>query len=501
MKKFNVLMVLMLFTIPCLSQTWTQKADWGGTPRAKVAAFVIGTNAYLATGEEEDGTKKKDLWQWNSITDQWVQKADMTGAERQNAVGFSIGNLGYIATGNLKQDMWEFNPSTNTWTQKADYAGGARNYSMGFAIGTKAYLGGGSGSGYFANKDFYEYDQASNVWTKKADLPNTINPTYGRRNSIGFSIGNKGYMGFGSVWNDEGEYCYAKDLWEYDTSANTWTRKADFPGIHKFSLNCASNGVFALISLGTDTLNSIPQNDVWAYYGATNTWVQKTSFTGPLRYTSVSFAVGNRFYIAMGHKDSDWYKDLWELNLNNNPTNVTLSHDTISEKMPVNTFIGKLITTDPDILDHFTYSLVSGTGSDDNASFTISGDSLFTNQVFNYWTKHDFLIRVRTTDQDNGNFEKTFTIKINNTSSINEISDELNINIYPNPAVHLLNIEITGNTAQNELCVFDIKGNELIRVKITEPIAVIDLSKFTEGIYYLYVKGSAASCVSKFVKR
>jgi hypothetical protein len=45
---------------------------------------------------------------------------------------------------------------------------------------------------------------------------------------VGFSIGNKGYLGTGL---DHDYPSYKKDFWEYDPVANAWTQKADFGGL------------------------------------------------------------------------------------------------------------------------------------------------------------------------------------------------------------------------------------------------------------------------------
>src|SRR5262249_5596576 len=60
----------------------------------------------------------------------------------------------------------------------------------------------------------------------------------------------------------------------------------------------------------------------------------------------------------------------------------------------------------------FTYTLVSGTGSTDNGSFTITGNQLKTGAVFNAATKSSYSIRIRTTDQNNLFFEQTLTITV-----------------------------------------------------------------------------------------
>jgi hypothetical protein len=59
---------------------------------------------------------------------------------------------------------------------------------------------------------------------------------------------------------------------------------------------------------------------------------------------------------------------------NSSPTDISLSNSTVSENQPSGTQVGTLSTTDPDTDNTFTYTLVSGAGSTDNASFTISAD-------------------------------------------------------------------------------------------------------------------------------
>ena len=78
--------------------------------------------------------------------------------------------------------------------------------------------------------------------------------------------------------------------------------------------------------------------------------------------------------------------------------------------------VGTLSTTDVTPGDSFTYSLVSGTGSTDNASFTINGNSLELNVVPNFETKTSYTVRVRTTDAGGLFFEKAFTITITNVN-------------------------------------------------------------------------------------
>jgi len=101
-----------------------------------------------------------------------------------------------------KQDFWEYDPATNVWTKKADFPGDARLGAIGFSVGNKGYVGTGLiESSYLGLKDIWEYNPASNSWTKKPDIPQ------GRSGAVGFSIGNKGYVDTGI---DGGN-----DFWEF----------------------------------------------------------------------------------------------------------------------------------------------------------------------------------------------------------------------------------------------------------------------------------------------
>jgi hypothetical protein len=97
---------------------------------------------------------------------------------------------------------------------------------------------------------------------------------------------------------------------------------------------------------------------------------------------------------------------------NQNPTDILLSNSTIEENKPINTVVGTLTSTDPNVGDTFTYSLVSGAGDTGNASFNILTNQLRSSAVFNYALQNSYSIRLRTTDQGGLYFEKAFTITI-----------------------------------------------------------------------------------------
>jgi N-acetylneuraminic acid mutarotase len=125
-----------------------------------------------------------------------------------------------------------------------------------------------------------------------------------RSDAVGFTIGDKGYVGTGYDGTDR-----LNDFWEYDTERNTWMQKADFPG-------AARNGA---VGFGTDTRGYIGTGydgikklkDFWEFNPDSNIWVQKADFGGSARYGAVGFVINNKCYIGTGY-DGKYLKDFWE---------------------------------------------------------------------------------------------------------------------------------------------------------------------------------------------
>lgn len=104
-------------------------------------------------------------------------------------------------------------------------------------------------------------------------------------------------------------------------------------------------------------------------------------------------------------------------NINEQPTDIALSGTTVAENQPVGTTVGILSSSDPEG-GPFIYSLVPGTGGDDNGSFQISGSSLQTNAVFNYELKNSYSVRIRSEDAGGQFREEVFAIEILNQTEV-----------------------------------------------------------------------------------
>jgi Ca2+-binding RTX toxin-like protein len=100
-------------------------------------------------------------------------------------------------------------------------------------------------------------------------------------------------------------------------------------------------------------------------------------------------------------------------NLNEQPTDLSLSNTSINENVIAGSTVGTFSTTDPDTGNTFTYSLVSGTGSTDNSAFTIVDNQLRINASPDFETKNNYSVRVRTTDQAGLSYEEVVSVNVN----------------------------------------------------------------------------------------
>ena len=99
--------------------------------------------------------------------------------------------------------------------------------------------------------------------------------------------------------------------------------------------------------------------------------------------------------------------------LNVAPTDITLSNSAVGENSQ-GAIVGLLTTTDHDVGDTFTYTLVPGSGDTDNSLFYIEGDSFRVGTNLDYETSTTANVRIRTTDSHGEYFEKAFVIGVQN---------------------------------------------------------------------------------------
>ena len=110
--------------------------------------------------------------------------------------------------------------------------------------------------------------------------------------------------------------------------------------------------------------------------------------------------------------------------LNETPTELTLSATSFNENIATDSIVATISSTDADSSDTHTYTFVSGDGDTDNDLFSIDGSSLKINSSPDYETKSSYSIRLLTTDSGGETYAKAFTLSVDD---LNETPKELTL--------------------------------------------------------------------------
>ena len=98
--------------------------------------------------------------------------------------------------------------------------------------------------------------------------------------------------------------------------------------------------------------------------------------------------------------------------LNDAPNDILLSSQTVVENAASGSKVAILSVSDPDEGDSFTFQFAASNVPNDNAKFSIDGDKLLANQVFNYEERKTYQVHLRALDNSGIFIEKIFTLTV-----------------------------------------------------------------------------------------
>ncbi|MDF2436212.1 MAG: type sorting protein [Bacteroidota bacterium] len=196
----------------------------------------------------------------------------------------------------------------NSWDKRESVGGSKRERAIGFSVGNRGYIGLGQDTLNLMLNDLWEFDPGTNTWTQKANFPGQ-----GRRDAVSFSIGTKGYVGTGMNNADAFMGNPLSDFWQYDPATNSWLQKAPYPGNFGggiyYATGFAVNGK-GYICCGKEGASNY-SNELWEYNPTSNTWLQKSSFPGGVRYGGTAFVIGNYAYYGTGTDENVFNNDFY----------------------------------------------------------------------------------------------------------------------------------------------------------------------------------------------
>lgn len=286
---------------------WEKMADYPGPERFFPVSFVLGNKAYVGGG----AVGRRDFHAYDPVANVWQPLADLP-VGRSEAVHFALNGKGYMVTGidsmGNTQEVWEYDPSNDAWTQKNDFPGAARSDAASFVIGDKAYMGTGwsvpQPGVQLQLSDWWAYDPATDSWSAKAPFPGGPCSF-----AAGIGLGSTGYLGVTGKGPSPG-----KQWWAYHPDSDAWTELAEFPGRTRYAAGIFAMGNRIFVGSGTMGTGINPADyvyDWWAYDTASGEWLEagdcETDWMG-----GAAFSLGNTGYFGLGFSNEKGYgKEFW----------------------------------------------------------------------------------------------------------------------------------------------------------------------------------------------
>lgn len=267
------------------SDVWSRRADFPGGPRRGALGVSDGIKGYLGTGyydpdNQPNGNEvfHRDFWEYDPVEDAWTRKADFPGEGRRGAVGFAIGTKLYVGLGwsgvppavRFHRDVWVYDSLTDEWNPRAPLGGAGRADAVGFSVGAKGFVATGWAPGAFF-RDVWEFDPLAGADLDGDGVPDgswSPKRAFGgaaRADAVAFTIAARAYLGTGM----DGQGRFFGDLWEYDVLSDRWATMASLPGPPRgeavgFAIPALSGplGVGHVATGGTPGANV---RDLWAF--------------------------------------------------------------------------------------------------------------------------------------------------------------------------------------------------------------------------------------------
>jgi len=138
---------------------------------------------------------------------------------------------------------------------------------------------------------------------------------------------------------------------------------------------------------------------------------------------------------------------------NSPPTDISLSNNSIPENSGPNFIVGELSAVDPDADATHVFTLVTGSGSADNASFNLNGNTLRKVTSANFEVKSSYTVRVRADDGLGGVFERSLAITI---TDVNETPSADNVTAVGDEDATGITVTFLGADPDNDDLTYEI---------------------------------------------
>jgi N-acetylneuraminic acid mutarotase len=510
--------------------SWSQKSNFPGSPRQAMEFFTIGNTAYAGMGATSDGMGsyfvQSDWYKYDGTTDTWTQLNPFPGDALDGAFSFMLNGYGYLIDGMdqssiyysnsiaASKKVWQYNPSTDNWSLwglfpdsalfsgafgQANGAGfmgfGAKNYNT-LPYSRKFYRLGPGTAPYSCNITIGQYEISNAVYNFQAN--GNFSPTAqitwnfgdghtGAGTSVIHNYTTVGHYNVSVNVNDTASSCsnnasdsvfvsninncsVAVNSTNFGTTTTLSTSVTQGAGPYTYQWSCSSDSTFSStspdpvvnIALNTPTTYCVTVTDTTGCVAsACKTVVDSQTLYTPCQVYIVVYpdsAVPGYYYAIIYVASSGPLNFLWNFG----------DGTTSTQEFPSHTY------AQPGI---YTLCLTVSDGSGCNFTFC---DSSF------YAYKYG------------GGPMVHLNVRGQVVLGINGVTNNLNVNVYPNPANAEIIMDAAGQKIDNAI-IYDAAGQTVMSV--ASPVQnKMDVSKLSNGMYIIEVKVQGTSTRVKFVK-
>lgn len=247
--------------------TWLEKETFPGVGRVKAMAMELNGKAYVGLGYDPSigvyviGSNLKDFWMYDPENDTWTQKDSLPSFATNACVSFAYKNEIYIGGGfngwGFTLEFWKYSPVNDNWTRLKKFPGMGRAGSV--LCATAEHIFYGTGYRTLNENDWWEYFPESDSWTKRKSMPDK-----GRENGVSLAIGNRYFVSTGKQFGGNLTGGHVKsDILEYDAIRDVWYERGNIPNGARENAIAFTIGGKGYIGFG----DSDPQvlNDFWSF--------------------------------------------------------------------------------------------------------------------------------------------------------------------------------------------------------------------------------------------
>jgi N-acetylneuraminic acid mutarotase len=175
------------------------------------------------------------------------------------------------------------------WQKQTNFPGGKRMGATSFTVGTFGYVCMGRDQSGVGLNDVWRFNSSNNSWTRMADFPG---PSRGF--AFSFVVDGKAYVGGGGHYSNSSSFYAHFDLWEYNHATDSWTQKQSFTGNSTSSIGLAATGIGSYGYL-------ITNNYLYRYDPSTNEWVTFSSSAASYGPSVAAVTIGDKGYFVVGN--------------------------------------------------------------------------------------------------------------------------------------------------------------------------------------------------------